>query len=282
MLSLRRSLDVILTISVFVATSVASICPLQGANELYAGGLFDISIPNVNCSNAELQFDDGTFQSFPVGPPLCTNTSGTSLFSLALASNIPLGSLNLTVFCNRVAPVCLSFIVQGPTNQSQTRSQYTMQGVCPSVPQPIASQPLSSSLSNLTNTVPGVVQTGPTSSGLLGSVSPTNLDIQSPEPVVPVTPVGNQPSATQTTTDSPAASMLPSSQSSQALVPQPQIASSNSAPAGNQPSATQTTTTDSPATSMLPPSQSSQILVAQPLMASSNFAPVAMTCSCPS
>jgi len=97
--------------------------------DLPPGQEYNLTIPCAKYVSADIQLSNGSIISLPAGATDCASTATQTDLQLYLSDTAPQGSLNLTIFCQNVAPVCYSFRVEAP-NQSTQKHDYSLQEVC--------------------------------------------------------------------------------------------------------------------------------------------------------
>ena len=103
---------------------------LKQAINIAAGQVSNFTVPSSNCTRAELQFSDGSSKSLSAVPAGCPSLNTQYFFSLSLNNATVEGPLNLTVFCQKAAPVCLSINVQAPTVKTPAANHDSMVELC--------------------------------------------------------------------------------------------------------------------------------------------------------
>ena len=97
--------------------------------DLPPGQEYNLTIPCAKYVSADIQLSNGSIISLPTGATDCASTATQTDLQLYLSDTAPQGSLNLTIFCQNVAPVCYSFRVEAP-NQSTQKHDYSLREVC--------------------------------------------------------------------------------------------------------------------------------------------------------
>lgn len=82
-----------------------------------AGESHSLVVPCTRYINAELQLSNGKLISIPAPNVTCIKKTEKTILSLGLSDKIPTGPLNLTIFCQFVAPTCYSFAIEPSKNQ---------------------------------------------------------------------------------------------------------------------------------------------------------------------
>lgn len=156
---------------------------LKQAINIAAGQISNFTVPSSNCTGAELQFSDGSSTLLSAVPAGCSSPGAQYSFSLSLNNATVEGPLNLTVFCQEAAPVCLTINVQAPTVETSAANHDSMIELCtPShnLTIPIGNNPTLSQQSGGTTdsgSIPsaaGSATSAQTSSGAPSSVLPSN------------------------------------------------------------------------------------------------------------
>ena len=129
-----------LTVARQIENDLQGTCVLQ-AIDLIAGQFNNLTIPSSNCSEAELQYNDGKSLSIPINST-CSDYAPTAQLVLGLDNMTSPGAANLTIFCEKAAPLCLALVIVTSTDNGKSMSN-SMQEICQSLS--------NMSLSSLTN-----------------------------------------------------------------------------------------------------------------------------------
>jgi len=105
-------------------------CLYQSKN-LSPGEPHNLTVPCKNPQGAEFQLSQGDPVYVPIPTSNCTQTSDKSDLCLIINSSTPEGTLNLTVFCQQLGPLCYSFTVEPPgSNPRYISNPYSISEIC--------------------------------------------------------------------------------------------------------------------------------------------------------
>jgi hypothetical protein len=107
-------------------------CLFQSEN-LSPGEPHNLTVPCKRPQSAEFQLSQGDPVHVTIPASTCTNISDKSELRLIINSSTPEGTLNLTVFCQHLGPLCYSFTIEPPgTNPRYTSDPYSISEFCDS------------------------------------------------------------------------------------------------------------------------------------------------------
>lgn len=107
-------------------------CLFQSEN-LSPGEPHNLTVPCRKPQVAEFQLSRGDPIHVTIPASNCTNIFETSELSLIINSSTPEGTLNLTVICQNLGPLCYSFTVEPPgSNPRYTSDPYSISEICAS------------------------------------------------------------------------------------------------------------------------------------------------------
>ena len=99
---------------------------MQTIQDMPAGSTHTLNVENQNCSEAVIQLADSSHHIIHVTPASCVS----SQFNFSLPGTVAKGIMNLSMICDREAPMCYSFnISQAPRNASPYQN-YTLEQIC--------------------------------------------------------------------------------------------------------------------------------------------------------
>ena len=98
-------------------------------NDIGPGQAWNLTVPCARCVSAELQLANGSIRSLPTVSAGCASATNQTDLQLYLSDTVPLGSLNMTVFCSLDAPTCYSFRVKA-SNEKIPSQDYSLKEVC--------------------------------------------------------------------------------------------------------------------------------------------------------
>ncbi len=105
-------------------------CIFQSEN-LSPGEPHNLTVPCKNPQAAEFQLSQGDPVHVQIPVSNCTNISDKSELCLIINSSTPQGTLNLTVFCQQLGPLCYSFTVEPPgSNLRYVSNPYSISALC--------------------------------------------------------------------------------------------------------------------------------------------------------
>ena len=105
-------------------------CLFQSEN-LSPGERHNLTIPCEKPQSAEFQLSRGEPIPVTIATSHCTTTPGNSELSLMIDSSTPGGTLNLTIFCQNLGPLCYSFTVEPPEpNPHYNSAPYSISRIC--------------------------------------------------------------------------------------------------------------------------------------------------------
>lgn len=105
-------------------------CIFQSEN-LSPGEPHNLTVPCKNPQAAEFQLSQGDPVHVQIPVSNCTNISDKSELCLIINSSTPEGTLNLTVFCQELGPLCYSFTVEPPgSNPRYVSDPYSISALC--------------------------------------------------------------------------------------------------------------------------------------------------------
>ncbi len=103
---------------------------LKQAINIAADQVSNFTVSSFRCTRAELQFSDSSLKSLSAVPAGCSFSNAQYFFFLSLSNATVEDSLNLTVFCQEAAPVCLTINVQALTVKTSAANNDFMVELC--------------------------------------------------------------------------------------------------------------------------------------------------------
>jgi hypothetical protein len=174
--------------------TASNICLFQ-SEKLSPGEPHNLTVPCRKPQDAEFQLSQGDPVHVTIPASNCTNTSENSELSLVINSSTPEGTLNLTVICQKLGPLCYSFTVERPgPNPRYTSDPYSISEICDSNNGAKDGTSATNGSSPMQGSTPGNTATAGNQS------KPTGAGVNSQEPNSPR--IGTAPQGQQSQTSS--------------------------------------------------------------------------------